>query len=65
MCNDCYKIFVDKYFNVLLKAYVNRINDSKKKRLIMTKNVKLKKISHNYIRIFIYHLHCYPASNTL
>jgi len=22
ICNDCYKIFVDKYFNVLLKAYV-------------------------------------------
>ena len=45
ICNTCMKLLTDKYFNVLIKAYVNRTNDLSEKRLA-TKNIKLNKILH-------------------
>lgn len=48
VCDTCCKLLLDKYFNVLIKAYVNKINDKRKDRLSnRCKNFKLKKISHN------------------
>lgn len=45
ICKECTKLFLDKYFNVLIKAYVNKINDTKENRI--KNNRKLKKITHS------------------
>lgn len=47
VCDSCVKLFTSKYFNVFIKAYVNRINSNKEKLILKSKNTKLKKISHN------------------
>ena len=48
VCSDC-DLFLIKHFNVLVKAYVNKINEKCKNDLVklQPKNIKLKKISHN------------------
>lgn len=47
VCDSCYDLFLDKYVNVLIKAFVNQKNENNKARLKTSKNIKLKKITHN------------------
>ncbi|XP_023210048.1 uncharacterized protein LOC111612983 [Centruroides sculpturatus] len=45
VCDNCIKLLADKYFKVLIKAYVTKNNDSSES-FLRTKNAKLKKIAH-------------------
>lgn len=47
VCDSCIDLFISKYFNVLIKAYVNKFNDCNEKLQLKSRNTKLKKISHN------------------
>ena len=33
VCSDFCRLFLDKYFNVLIKAYINSINEENKEKL--------------------------------